>query len=91
MGMFDTIIYESTECHQCSEPVVSYQSKDGNCELQDLTPAELLEQSGESRAHFYGYCHDDDWNNGQPHHRNEFTVLSPQEARVVRGAGQDVI
>lgn len=76
MGMFDTIIYEILPCKVCGAPLTDYQSKDGDCELQTLTPAQLLAQSDEKVPVFYAYCHDDDWNNRKlPHHYNGFKVF----------------
>ena len=84
MGMFDTIIYKETECHLCSKSVTSYQSKSGLCRLKELTPAELLEQSGNELAVFYGYCGDDDWNTGEEKHFNGFKVMPQQPMTVER-------
>ena len=84
MGMFDTIVYAESDCFVCGEPVTNYQSKDGDCELQTLTPEQLLAQSEENETSFYGYCHDDDWNNGDPHHQNLFVIVPPQPLTIKR-------
>jgi hypothetical protein len=49
MGMFDDITYEAP-CPICGKPLTRWQSKDGGCGLQNLTPAQLWEQSAETRA-----------------------------------------
>lgn len=85
MGMFDYVEYKETDCAICGEPVVEYQSKSGNCELAKLTPAELLSQSEDEEAIFYGYCNDDSWNDpNKTQHCNTFVVIPPTELRVER-------
>lgn len=73
MGMFDWIIYEETKCRYCDTPVTEYQSKSGECELQHLTPEQLLTQSDDTEAVFYGYCNLD-WNSKPTPHGNHFRV-----------------
>lgn len=72
MGMFDWIVYKETECSACGTPVKEYQSKSGMCELNRLSPAELVVQAG-GEAIFYGYC-DRDWNSDKKPHCNTFEV-----------------
>lgn len=40
MGMFDDITYEAP-CPICGAPLTGWQSKSGDCALQQLTPSEL--------------------------------------------------
>lgn len=47
MGMFDNIKYEHN-CEKCGEPLVDFQSKDADCELNTLTPDKV--------EHFYTSC-----------------------------------
>lgn len=56
MGMFDDIRYEAP-CPFCGTPLTTWQSKDGGCGLQKLTPYELWEQkhSG-AEIRFYENC-----------------------------------
>lgn len=70
MGMFDDINYEAP-CPICSTPLTGWQSKDAGCGLGHLTPAQLWEQSADTReggnrnngyeareyAVFYQGCH----------------------------------
>lgn len=60
MGMFDDIKYEAP-CPVCGDPLTGWQSKDGPCVLDCLTPAELanVSVSGTRRgksALFYTSC-----------------------------------
>lgn len=59
MGMFDDIKYEAP-CPICGEPITGWQSKDGPCVLDRMTPAELaaVADSGwrEQSALFYTSC-----------------------------------
>lgn len=81
MGMFDYVVYPETVCRTCGEPVTEYQSKDGECELKHLTPEQLLFQSGEDEAFFYGYC-DRDWNTKPYPHCNNFKITAPTPLKV---------
>lgn len=83
MGMFDYVVYPETVCEVCGTSVTEYQSKDGKCELNHLTPSELLAQSGENKARFYGYC-DLDWNSEPRPHCNDFVITAPQPLKVQR-------
>lgn len=73
MGMFDYVIYPETKCRTCETSVTEYQSKAGECELQHLTPQQLLAQSDDEVTVFYGYC-DLDWNKKPYPHDNHFIV-----------------
>ncbi len=60
MGMFDDIKYEAP-CPICGAPITGWQSKDGPCVLDRMTPAELASVSGsgerrEKSALFYTSC-----------------------------------
>lgn len=60
MGMFDDIRYEM-DCPMCGANLRGFQSKDGDCALQKLTPAELAEQADPGIAYgveFYTMCDD---------------------------------
>ena len=47
MGMFDYVKY-SAPCRGCGEIINEFQSKDGECLLQELTPNEVM--------NFYAMC-----------------------------------
>jgi hypothetical protein len=57
MGMFDDIRYEAP-CPMCGAPLTRWQSKDGGCCVQKLTPWELWEQKreGDIEIRFYDAC-----------------------------------
>lgn len=56
MGMYDHIAY-TAPCPFCGEPLTRWQSKDGECELQHLTPPQLWKQSRRGRPiEFYDNC-----------------------------------
>lgn len=54
MGMFDHIKFEAN-CINCGEKLTDFQSKDGPCILENLSPAQLVVLAG-GRANFYDYC-----------------------------------
>lgn len=60
MGMFDDIKYEAP-CPICGKALTGWQSKDGDCTLSKLTPAELVAEAREFKApdssvDFYTSC-----------------------------------
>lgn len=60
MGMFDDVKYEAP-CPVCGDPLTGWQSKDGPCVLDRLTPVELANVSGDVGRHgrnarFYTSC-----------------------------------
>jgi len=47
MGMFDNVIYKAN-CKRCGKPLGDFQTKDGDCVLEDLTPDKI--------SNFYTSC-----------------------------------
>ncbi|SII93507.1 Uncharacterised protein [Mycobacteroides abscessus subsp. abscessus] len=57
MGMFDDVTYIA-DCPFCGALLTGWQSKDGACGLQNLTPDQLWDQkpTGQPGIHFYNSC-----------------------------------
>lgn len=78
MGMFDWVKYEA-ECQKegCNNVLTQWQSKDGYCVLNNLTPEKLLEQGG-GYSTFYDSCSEcGTW--------NTFTIIPPTPMRIKAG------
>lgn len=54
MGMFDDITY-SCPCPICDQPVTGFQSKDGPCGLNRMTPEKLLMEAVEESINFHEF------------------------------------
>jgi len=58
MGMFDDIKYRM-DCPMCGRELHGFQSKDGGCGLQTLTPRDLAKQANPGLGYgvtFYSGC-----------------------------------
>ena len=66
MGMFDTVKYKAP-CWKCGEPITEFQSKDGECMLEIVTPKQV--------GNFYGSCY-------KCHAWNEYDVI-PSKVEIV--------
>ena len=85
MGMFDDITYTMT-CPICGHEMRNFQSKDGGCALQKLTPAELARQAAPGigyGVYFYSDCDKcGTWVDVKFRNRNPDVLFAEKEAEV---------
>lgn len=81
MGMFDDVINDGNIiCPGCSNELEGLQSKDGECELQELTIEEVFKQSGNNQIDLISTCKNSDCPRDYVH----FTLTRPSHGYEIK-------